>query len=248
MLRRKFHARRSARSSSVEVQAGAKFFLRLRLPMVILLFTAALVSMMFSAERRLQPVMVSLAATEARHVASEALTQALDTELLKISDADELVSLSPAPGQSNLTVARFHLHALTEIQADATQRAKQLINQVNHTTISVPIGQAIGGPLFSLARMSVPVHLILLGNVHSTLYIDSSNTGLNQAVHVLKLRLVADVNVIAPFVSLPLSVQSDAPLAVIVMSGPVPGAYAAGGWNNYSHSNGQSSTKFSAPR
>jgi hypothetical protein len=49
-------------------------------------------------------------------------------------------------------------------------------------------------------------------------------------VHILYLQLNAEVQVVAPLVAQPVSVQSRVPLAYVVFNGQVPNTYY-GGWS-----------------
>jgi hypothetical protein len=214
----------------------------------LLIGLAVLLGLAGLAGVRLQPVLATVATAEARRVATDALGEALSAELVAETDSGQsLVSFTVAPKPSGLTLAQFHLHRIAIIQQQAVEAARNNLLALKRERVPVPVGSSLLGSLVPMAPVEIPMRISLLGTVHSAVFLDLQTTGLNQAVHVLNLELTAEVHVLAPFVSHPVTVSSRVPLAILVFSGPVPGAYSSSGWQSLWPYSPKSSTKFSQP-
>ena len=176
---------------------------------------------------KIRPVVVVAARALATREATEALNQAVTEEIAHDADYDRIVEIDKTP-DGRTQVARFNFASVTELQAAATQRAQDNLRALSADSIQLPLGQALAGPLIGNAGPRLPIHLYLLGTAHSSVTTDVKSVGVNQTVHILYLDLSAQVNVVAPLVTTPITIQSRVPIAYVVLAGPVPNTYFNG--------------------
>lgn len=178
---------------------------------------------------KLRPSISRASVAVAHRVATEALGQAVTYQLAQTADNAKLVKMDNGLGTKDVSVIRFNLEAITQLQTKATDRAEAALKDLSVQKIRLPIGHILGGSVLSVANVSVPLRLSLLGNAYSSISVDVKSVGVNQVVHILYLDIGAQVNVVAPFVTSPIDVHTRAPIAYIVMTGAVPNTYYSSG-------------------
>lgn len=176
---------------------------------------------------KIKPSITLAAQAVARRVAVEALNSALTEEVAKQSGDNELVDIE-RNSKGDFRTLHFNLPLITNIQREANDNASNKLQGLAHETFRLPFTQFMGGSLFAPISPSLPVKLILMGTVHSSVVPEVKTVGINQSVHILYLEMTAEVNVVAPFISAPISISTKAPLTYIVISGVVPNSFYGG--------------------
>ncbi|WP_328702217.1 sporulation protein YunB [Alicyclobacillus suci] len=180
-------------------------------------------------DMRLRPSVTTASAALAHRVGAQALNEAVTEEISSFPEDDELIETTVNEDHSGMTVTRFNLPLLTKLQAEATTRAQARLEALSRETIRLPMMHLLSGSLLSRTTLTIPVKISLLGTAHSTIETDVETKGVNQVVHVIYLHMTADVMVVTPFVTKPTVIETKAPIAYLVMSGPVPNTYYGGG-------------------
>lgn len=208
--------------------AGSRFSnLGRSILMAVIVILTVLSLMFLLLDLKVRPVVVVAARALATRAATEALNQAVTEEIAHDVDYDRMVEIDKGP-DGRTQVARFNFASVTELQAAATARAQDNLRALSLDAIQLPLGQALAGPLIGNAGPRLPIHLYLLGTAHSSVTTDVKSVGVNQTVHILYLDLSAQVNVVAPLVTTPITVQARVPIAYVVLAGPVPNTYFNG--------------------
>jgi len=169
------------------------------------------------------PIEVAAKAVALR-AATIALNEALSEEISHDADYEKIVHIDRMPDGS-IEAARFDFSSITKLQAAATSRAQAELSRLEKTTLQLPIGSVIGGSLFGAIGPRLPVRLYVVGTAKSSITTEVKTEGINQTVHILYLDISADVTVIAPFTTAPLTVDARTPIAYIVFEGQVPKIY-----------------------
>ena len=237
-MKRRFRPRATGRIS-VKTRSQGQLVWR-SWTLLVGIFLLSITGILYYFDVKLRPSIASASKAVATHVASEALNQALTEKLAESMNKTSFVEFAPHEDKSDLTVTRFNLQAVTKLQAEATEQAEKVLGELSRQNIQLPVGHILGGSFFTALNMNLPLRLSLLGNVHSSVYADVKSVGVNQTVHILYLELSANVNVLAPLVTQPVVVRSNAPIAYIVLSGPVPNAYY--GFNGQNQAGGSGTT------
>ncbi|GMA59819.1 hypothetical protein GCM10025859_02590 [Alicyclobacillus fastidiosus] len=179
----------------------------------------------FVLDMKLRPVVTTAAGALAHRVGAQALGEALTEEISSFPEDDKLVETSIQKENGGLTVTRLNLPLLTTLQGQATARAQLHLQALSKQTIRLPVMHVLSGSLLSRSTLTIPVKISILGTAHSNIETEVETKGVNQVVHIVYLHLTADVMVLTPFVSSPTVIETRAPIAYLVMNGPVPNAY-----------------------
>ncbi|GGJ06276.1 sporulation protein YunB [Alicyclobacillus cellulosilyticus] len=174
---------------------------------------------------RLEPVTASAARAAVVRAATEVLNRAVADEVADDGEYARIIEIDKNQ-YADFQVLHFNLAAVARLQTKATQRAEAALRELGSETIWLPLGQVLGGSLFSGVGPRLPVRFDVLGSVHSAVDSEVKSAGINETVHLLFLDLSAQMNVMAPFVREPVEVRIRQPIAYVILSGKVPDAYA----------------------
>ncbi|MFD1676929.1 sporulation protein YunB [Alicyclobacillus fodiniaquatilis] len=189
---------------------------------------AVLLFSLYMLDHRLRPSVMTASTAIARRVGAEALNDALTADISAYEDDDKLLTTTTVNG-GKMTLTRVNMTALTQLQAIATKHAQASLQTLTNQTIRLPIVQMFSGSLISRSTFTLPVRITVIGSVHSKIDSDVESKGVNQVVHIVYLDLTAQVMVVSPFVTQPITIETKAPVAYVVMAGQVPNAYYGAG-------------------
>lgn len=130
-------------------------------------------------------------------------------------------------GQGNITALVSNVSNVNMLQARITNAVVERFADTDITHVTIPIGNLIGGPVFSGRGPRIGVDILSITNVSTSFRNEFTSAGINQTRH----RIIMDVDV-----SLEVmlgghtgtdSVLTEINVAETVIVGSVPGAYAA---------------------
>ena len=197
-------------------------------------FMVLVLSLVIYADLRVRPMVAASARMIAKRAATEALNEAVTAEMAEDVDYKKIVQIQGKQG--DLTTANFDLAKVTELQAAATERADAALRSLSQSTLRLPFAQVVGGSLFTTFTPIIPVRMTLMGDAHSSVEMDTRTVGVNQSVHIIYLDISADMSVVSPLVSTPLTITSRIPVAYVVLMGEVPKTYLGKGQDSFTSS------------
>lgn len=200
----------------------------------VLAIMVLILSLVIYADFRVRPMVAASARMIAKRAATEALNEAVTAELAQDVDYEKIVRVEGKQG--SLTAAHFDFAKVTELQSAATERADAALRSLANTTLRLPFAQVVGGSLFTTFTPIVPVRMTLMGDAHSSVQMETRTVGVNQSVHIIYLDISADMSVVSPLVSTPLSITSRIPVAYVVLMGEVPKTYLGKGADSFTSS------------
>ncbi|MCF8565211.1 sporulation protein YunB [Alicyclobacillus tolerans] len=221
MVRTRFKSA-GARRSGKRSRGRSPFFTGIAVLMT------AVAGFLYLLDARVRPAVSAAARAVASRAAVDALNQAITEEISHDVEYDRIVQIDSA-SHGEIQVARFNFSAVTKLQAAATKRADEVLNGLSEHTLTLPVTQILAGSLAGPSGPRLPVHLLLVGAAHSSVTTQVKSVGVNQTVHILNLNLTAQVNVVTPLISTPISIESTVPVAYVVLAGKVPDTFMSSG-------------------
>lgn len=103
----------------------------------------------------------------------------------------------------------------------------------------IPSGVVFNNSLLANLGPKIPVRLNLVGDIESNIHTKITDYGINNALVEVFVTIKVNEQVILPFISKTISVSTDIPVAIKLMSGKIP--------NSYFGNIGKTSTTFSVP-
>lgn len=207
---------------------GGRFANPIRIRYILAILPLMLAILVYVFDIGLRPSIATAATAVAKHAAAQAVNNALTHELVDDEKTLNLIEVKSHVGSQDMTIAKFNLHDMAKLQSSIAISVDDELNHLSTQKIPLPISHVIGGSIFSFADFSIPMKISIIGTANSSVYADVKSAGVNQTVHILYLNVAVDVNVITPFVTKPVHLETKTPVAYLVLSGPVPDVYYPG--------------------
>jgi sporulation protein YunB len=204
--------------------------MRLRKPIKrwkVIVSTILLIIMLFVVqsfvfiEYNLQPVFISVAENYARKIATEAVNDAITKKVAEETDYKRIVEFIK-DDKGTIRSAVFNMVEANRIKAQTTNRVQSVLKDVGEREIELPIGQSLHSTILATFGPRVPIKIIPFGTAKSDIVQESKTVGINQTEFSLTLKMHTQVNIIIPFVTKPVELDTQVPIASFVMVGEVP--------------------------
>ncbi|GAX90669.1 sporulation protein YunB [Effusibacillus lacus] len=172
-------------------------------------------------ENNLQPVFVKIAENYTRKIATEAINDAITKKVAEETDYQQIVQFIK-DDRGAVRSAVFNMVEANRIKAQTTGRVQSVLKMLQEQEIRLPVGQAFRSTILATFGPTIPIAIVPMGNAKSDIVQTSETSGINQTKYSLTLEMQVQVNVIIPFVTKPVDIQTQVPIAAIVMVGDVP--------------------------
>lgn len=191
---------------------------------ILILLAALLAFLLWQAEQNLTRTVLSLANARARALAVTALNSAADEVISGGVGYDELMIVSrDDSGQVRLIQA--NTPALNQLATAVSLNAQARLGAIENQSVLVPLGSALGVPLFAGAGPDLRVEILPVGTVVSSVKTEFQTAGINQTRHRVILTLHADVRLVIPTGAATVSVVTEVAIAESIIVGEVPDSF-----------------------
>ncbi|WP_350344416.1 sporulation protein YunB [Proteinivorax tanatarense] len=214
MLRRKRFGRR--RSLFPNLIQG-----KIIIGLIILFICYILVSAFIFIESSLRPTIIAIAEARARVIATEAINSAIDVHIAKESRYEHLIYIQK-DYSGNIAMAEVNNMEIARIQTLTTMNVQEALKSIKSETIKIPLGQALGSEILADYGPRIPVNLVPIGTVSAGIEQQFHPTGINIVSHEVGIEIEADVQIVIPFVSSTITVETYTPIVTATYFGDVP--------------------------
>lgn len=194
-----------------------------RIGMIILLLS--LLSMVFLtfADLRLKPVVINAARSRARLFASDVISRSVDAAVAESAGS----FINVIYGEDGISAIETNVTGISRLRADSILNIRGEISDIDRMTLDIPLGNLAGGMLLTGRGIPVRIKLVPIGDVSGEIYSEFSETGINQTLHRIYLRVRVSMNMIVASDTVRLELADDILVAETVIVGKVPDAYTA---------------------
>ncbi len=191
--------------------------------MIILILS--LLSMVFLtfADLRLKPVVINAARSRARLFASDVISRSVDAAVAESAGSFINVIYS----EDGISAIETNVTGISRLRADSILNIRGEISDIDRMTLDIPLGNLAGGMLLTGRGFPVRIKLVPIGDVSGEIYSEFSETGINQTLHRIYLRVRVSMNMIVASDTVRLELADDILVAETVIVGKVPDAYTA---------------------
>lgn len=191
--------------------------------MIILLLS--LLSMVFLtfADLRLKPVVINAARSRARLFASDVISRSVDAAVSESTGN----FINVIYGEDGISAIETNVTGISRLRADSILNIRGEISDIDRMTLDIPLGNLAGGMLLTGRGFPVRIKLVPIGDVSGEIYSEFSETGINQTLHRIYLRVRVSMNMIVASDTVRLELADDILVAETVIVGRVPDAYTA---------------------
>ena len=191
--------------------------------MIILILS--LLSMVFLtfADLRLKPVVINAARSRARLFASDVISRSVDAAVSESTGN----FINVIYGEDGISAIETNVTGISRLRADSILNIRGEISDIDRMTLDIPLGNLAGGMLLTGRGFPVRIKLVPIGDVSGEIYSEFSETGINQTLHRIYLRVRVSMNMIVASDTVRLELADDILVAETVIVGKVPDAYTA---------------------
>jgi sporulation protein YunB len=191
---------------------------------ICFLVIAAVVSIVLI---QLRPLMYKMAKTAVTDVVGIEINDVITMETLGGSfDYSKLVTLVK-DNDGNIAALTMNTALVNTLQ---TRISKNVFKNVNNEVVSdlkIPIGNAIGGVLFSGRGPNFTVKILSVVDVDTKFTSSFEAVGINQTRHKIYLDIWADIDIVIPgYGNKTITITTQVAVADTVITGQVPNVYA----------------------
>lgn len=191
--------------------------------MIILLLSLFLMVFLTFADLRLKPVVINAARSRARLFASDVISRSVDAAVAESTGS----FINVIYGEDGISAIETNVTGISRLRADSILNIRGEISDIDRMTLDIPLGNLAGGMLLTGRGFPVRIKLVPIGDVSGEIYSEFSETGINQTLHRIYLRVRVSMNMIVASDTVRLELADDILVAETVIVGKVPDAYTA---------------------
>ena len=191
--------------------------------MILLILSLLLMIFLTFADLRLKPVVINAARSRARLFASDVISRSVDAAVSESTGS----FINVIYGEDGISAIETNVTGISRLRADSILNIRGEISDIDRMTLDIPLGNLAGGMLTTGRGIPVRIKLVPIGDVSGEIYSEFSETGINQTLHRIYLRVRVSMNMIVASDTVRLELADDILVAETVIVGKVPDAYTA---------------------
>lgn len=191
--------------------------------MILLILSLLLMIFLTFADLRLKPVVINAARSRARLFASDVISRSVDAAVSESTGS----FINVIYGEDGISAIETNVTGISRLRADSILNIRGEISDIDRMTLDIPLGNLAGGMLLAGRGIPVRIKLVPIGDVSGEIYSEFSETGINQTLHRIYLRVRVSMNMIVASDTVRLELADDILVAETVIVGKVPDAYTA---------------------
>lgn len=196
-----------------------KRFLRGLLLAVLVLSAVGLVL-----QKNLETVILDMAHARAEAMAVNYIHQATQTLMTGENPYTAMMTVhTDAAGQ--VTMLEANTAEMNRLSTEAALLTQKHLDGAEAQSVSIPLGAALGIPLFSAVGPRVNVRIVPVSAVSAAFFTEFESAGINQTRHKIYLSLQTKVRLVIPSGAREVSLESQVLVAESIIVGMVPGTY-----------------------
>jgi sporulation protein YunB len=177
---------------------------------------------------RIRPTLRNLAEAKARVIATQAINEAIRSNICPDIQYQNLIKIQ-LNNEGKVALIQPNTGEINRIASEATLAVQKKLQDLPRVVIQIPIGQVMGSKIMAGLGPDIPVNVIPIGFVESTINDRFDLAGINQVRHRIFVTVKAVVKMVVPLINQEIQVSTDIPLVEAVIMGEVPNVYVGNG-------------------
>ncbi|MHA0858155.1 sporulation protein YunB [Paenibacillus sp. CMAA1364] len=175
-------------------------------------------------DHNLKPPIMHLAKIRVKQLATEAINQAISSQVSQGQDYDELVNWKM---DKSGKVAGFMLNYTEHmrITSNTFNVVQDTLNNVHQLSEQIPVGMALGSPMLASFGPGIPVRVEPQGAAKVELSTRQHDAGINMILVEVYIHVSVDVAVVIPFDMEHEVIDTEIPISYLLVVGDVPMYY-----------------------
>lgn len=169
------------------------------------------------------PVFETLCEEKARSVATVISNQE-STKAMNKYQYEELYTIEKDL-EGNISIIRSNVVPINNMISDLTEGIQNRFDEIQETTIKIPVGNLFGIYYFSGAGPSIPARVIMTGTLDTEIKSEFIAKGINQTLHRIYVNFECYVQIITPIKNFKKKITNQVIIAEHVIVGNIPDTY-----------------------
>ncbi|MGE5585347.1 MAG: sporulation protein YunB [Bacillota bacterium] len=176
------------------------------------------------ADWRVRPTLHQIATAQARVLATEAVTQAVATEIAEDIRWEDLYALRP-DSTGRVVLVQPNTAEIDRLTSKVTIRVQEHLKKITETQVRIPLGQVLGSQILANVGPRIRISVVPIGTVATKILSDFEQAGINQIRHKIYLDVAAHIKLVVPLVISTVDVTVQVPITEVLIMGDVPETY-----------------------
>lgn len=193
---------------------------------VIAVVLALLNALLIAAAVRLSPTVEAMAGAQAEREAARIINESV----LQLVERDGLdysaLVVEKRSADGRIVSLQCDMDKVNRFKSELTELIADRLDNIDAESISVPLGNALGSFITSGRGPDIPVRIVSVGSVVSTLDNDFTAVGINQTRHRILLSVGLTFTLAFPGGSGEVAVKDTVCIAETIIAGEIPERYA----------------------
>ncbi|HHY18951.1 MAG TPA: sporulation protein YunB [Firmicutes bacterium] len=175
-------------------------------------------------ETRLGSVVLEMARVRATSIATRAINNAVSDRIAKSILYDQIIK-TEIDNQGKIVFIQVNTAEVNRIASETSLSVQDTLKDLSNQEIYIPLGQVVGGKILAGRGPKIPIKVLPVGTVESSVSEEFMEKGINQTSYRLFVKIKANVSIIVPLIRTEATVQTQIPIANIIIPGTVPEVY-----------------------
>lgn len=206
----------------------AKINLKRRVFISILIFLLLFLQFFIYIDRKLEPILMSIAQARVKQIATNAVNDAISKKIAQNTNFKDLIEFE-TDNEGNIKAAMFNYAEYARIVGESTARVEETLNDLEKMEESIKLGAAFDSEILADYGPSIPIVMRPIGSVQVNPLTTYQSAGINVTIMTVVINIRAEVQVVIPFVTEPTIIETSVPIAQTQIFGEVPQFYYYGG-------------------
>ncbi|MDF2721072.1 MAG: sporulation protein [Paenibacillus sp.] len=222
--------RRGWRSRPTKKGRRKAFFIAL------LIFTLFSLQSFIYIEKRLRPALINVAMLRVKQIATQSINTAITEQISRAQSFDKLMDWRM---DKNGKITGFSLNYAEHmrIASETVNTVQGVMSHLQEVPEHIPVGQAMNSAIIASFGPKIPIKFTPVGAVKVDLNTRQQETGINNILVEVYIRISTEVAIIIPFDTQPEVVETEIPISYVLVVGDVPMYY----YDNKGNPSGKSS-------
>jgi sporulation protein YunB len=177
---------------------------------------------------RIRPTLLQLALVKAQQIATQSINQAIRSDISPDIQYQNLINII-FNRDGKIAMIQPNTGEINRIAAEATLAVQKKLQNLPKENIKIPFGQIIGSKIMAGFGPELPVKVLPVGFVESTINDRFESAGINQVRHRIYVTVKATIKMVVPLISKEVKVSADIPLVEAIIIGDVPNFFMGNG-------------------
>lgn len=205
--------------------AGNGAYSRLRRPIIVMCFFGFFVILAVWFQSGLRPIVEQIALQRVKYLAGQVINDAVNAQVASDGAGYEFFIGLEKDSAGKITALKTDMVAINRFKAEVTANVLEHISQLDTTQVNIPIGNIIGGELFSGRGPKIPIKVVPVGSANAEFSSELKTAGINQTRHQIVVTVTADISILLPGFSVGTAVSTQVIVAETIVVGEVPNTY-----------------------